>query len=121
MRFFIADLSESTLKRRINFAMALALFVSLTGLSLHVLTDRGGWRAVIRYKQMFADGWAVTLEISFCSLFLSIFLGIILAALRRSSFLFLHYLGRIYVELVRGTPLLVQILCLYYGSSINSA
>jgi len=101
--------------RRLNFIAVLALACALLGFSVYLLTDRAGWRAVANYRRMFIDGWFVTVEIAVCSLVLSTFIGLLLAALRRSPILPLHYAGRIYVETVRGTPLLVQILCLYYG------
>ncbi len=113
---FFAVPGENSLKRSLSFGMALIFFVALAGSSIHALTDRTGWRAVMRYRLLFFDGWLVTVEISFCALALSCMLGITLATLRRASFLPLHYLALIYVELVRGTPLLVQILCLYYGT-----
>jgi polar amino acid transport system permease protein len=45
---------------------------------------------------------------------LSTFIGVIFALVRRSRFLPLRYFGQLYVELVRGTPLLVQILIFFY-------
>ena len=44
----------------------------------------------------------------------SCLIGIFLALLRRTPFLPLRYLARIYVETIRGTPLLVQLLIFYY-------
>ena len=41
-------------------------------------------------------------------------LGLLLALARRSRVLALNYFGRVYVEIVRGTPLLVQIMILFY-------
>jgi polar amino acid transport system permease protein len=45
---------------------------------------------------------------------MSTFIGVVFALVRRSHFLPLRYFGQIYVELVRGTPLLVQILVFFY-------
>lgn len=83
--------------------------------SLWQLTDRNGWAGVWKYREMFAQGWFATLGISLASLAMSSFIGMLLALLRRSRLLPLRYFSRIYVELVRGTPLLVQILLLFYG------
>jgi len=56
----------------------------------------------------------MTLAISIAALILSTFTGVIFALARRSEILPLRYFGHIYVELVRGTPLLVQILVFFY-------
>jgi polar amino acid transport system permease protein len=47
-------------------------------------------------------------------LVLSTFIGLIAALARRSGFLVLRAVSRLYVELVRGTPLLVQITFAFY-------
>ena len=100
---------------RLQFCGVLLPALGLLGFSLWLLTDRAGWRAVANYRRLFVDGWFVTVELSVCALFLSTFIGLLLTLLRRAPILPLRYAARIYVEAVRGTPLLVQILCLYYG------
>ena len=45
---------------------------------------------------------------------LSTFIGVLFALFRRSQILPVRYFGNIYVEVVRGTPLLVQILIFFY-------
>lgn len=72
------------------------------------------WSAVYRYRQKFLIGWLVTLAISAASLVASIVIGLCAALAQRSIFLPLRYLGKIYIELIRGTPLLVQILVFFY-------
>ena len=61
----------------------------------------------------------MTVMLSAASLVLSLFIGIVIALLRRSNIALLSYLARIYVELIRGTPLLVQILFFYYVIAHN--
>jgi len=72
------------------------------------------WSAIYRYRQKFVTGWLVTLAISAASLVASIVIGLSAALAQRSAFLPLRYLGKIYIELIRGTPLLVQILIFFY-------
>jgi len=72
------------------------------------------WGAVYRYRQKFVTGWLVTLAISAASLAASIVIGLSAALAQRSAFLPLRYLGKIYIEIIRGTPLLVQILVFFY-------
>ncbi len=73
-----------------------------------------GWEAVYAYRQKFMNGWLMTVAISAASLFLSLLIGIVIAEAQRLSFLPLRYLARFYMEIIRGTPLLVQILIFFY-------
>ncbi|EMK0105463.1 amino acid ABC transporter permease [Campylobacter jejuni] len=66
--------------------------------------------AIATYKEKFLN----TLIISFFSLLLSIILGGVFCAFSLSSIVFLRFLSTFYIELVRGTPLLVQVLLIYY-------
>jgi polar amino acid transport system permease protein len=101
--------------RALNFIAALLFVGCAIFLSMRQLTDPAGWNAVYKYRQLFLQGWLRTVAISIISLGLSLCVGLFLALARRSRFLPLRYCSRIYVELIRGTPLLVQILLLYYG------
>ena len=74
----------------------------------------GGWDAVWQYRDVFWKGWLLTIFISLVSLALSSLIGLGIALTRRSPVLPLRSLAMLYVELVRGTPLLVQILVLFY-------
>jgi polar amino acid transport system permease protein len=72
------------------------------------------WAEVWGYRGLFIRGWCVTVVISAVSLVISCCTGLALALLRRAPFLPLRYVVRIYVEVIRGTPLLVQLLIFYY-------
>jgi len=72
------------------------------------------WGAVYQYRHKFLTGWLVTLAISAAALVASLIIGLCAALSQRSAFLPLRYLGKIYIELIRGTPLLVQILVFFY-------
>ena len=63
---------------------------------------------------MFVQGWLTTIWISAAALVGSTLAGFCSALAQRSRFLPLRYLSKIYVELVRGTPLLAQILIFFY-------
>lgn len=98
----------------LNFALAILLLSLVFALSFHHLAYRLRWDAIWQYRALFWQGWLVTVAISLASLVLSVVIGLVSALLRRSPVLVLRYFARIYVELVRGTPLLVQILIFYY-------
>jgi len=72
------------------------------------------WSAIWQYRQKFLQGWMMTVIISAAALVASLVIGLLTALARRSSFLPLRYAALLYVETIRGTPLLVQILILFY-------
>lgn len=58
-------------------------------------------------------GALVSLGIALLSLFFGLILGVIGASAKRSRFLIFRILGNVYVEVIRGTPMLLQILLLF--------
>ena len=68
----------------------------------------GTWAAYIR------TGLWITLYVSLGSLVVALVLGVIVGLMRMSKNVVVHQLGTIYVELIRGTPLLVQIMIAYF-------
>ena len=74
----------------------------------------GGSGAVWNYHEVFLKGWLLTIVISVIALCSSTLIGLIVALARRSLLLPLRYLAILYIEVIRGTPLLAQILFLFY-------
>ncbi|MFM8684477.1 MAG: amino acid ABC transporter permease, partial [Chthoniobacterales bacterium] len=66
------------------------------------------------YRQVFWSGWLHTIWISLAALVLSVALGRLTALARRAHYPALRGFAAGYVEIVRGTPLLVQLLILFY-------
>ena len=100
--------------RALNFTLS-ALAVSLIFyFSFSRLDQPLNWKAIYPYRALFWQGWLRTVAISLAALVLSSALGLLSALARRSLLLPVRYAARIYVELIRGTPLLVQILIFYY-------
>lgn len=60
------------------------------------------------------DGLYMTLKISVISLFFSIVIGLMTALMRISDNPFSKNLSILYIEVIRGTPLLVQIFIVYF-------
>ncbi len=73
-----------------------------------------GWESVWKYRLVFWQGWLLTIGISLVSLVLSMLIGLGIALARRSRILPLRSASLLYVEVIRGTPLLAQILFLFY-------
>ncbi|MFC4800065.1 amino acid ABC transporter permease [Neobacillus sp. GCM10023253] len=57
----------------------------------------------------------MTISITIISLLFALIIGIIFASFKISSIKFLNWISDIYIGLIRGTPLIVQIMFLYYG------
>jgi polar amino acid transport system permease protein len=100
--------------RAANFALALLAVSLVFYFSFQHLAYHLQWDSVKPYRAMFLQGWLTTIWISAVALVLSTMIGLCSALAQRSRFLPLRYLGKIYVEMVRGTPLLVQILIFFY-------
>lgn len=66
------------------------------------------------YRTLLWKGWAVTILISLGALVGSFLFGLLLAAGQRAAAAPIRLLCRAYVELIRGTPLLTQLLLGYY-------
>jgi His/Glu/Gln/Arg/opine family amino acid ABC transporter permease subunit len=60
-------------------------------------------------------GAGITLKLTFISGILGLILGMFLALLRISQFKILNWLSLLYITLFRGTPLLLQILFIYFA------
>lgn len=67
------------------------------------------------------QGLYMTVLISLISIGISLIIGIIVSFMRMSKFAILRYPAAIYVNLIRGTPILIQILFIYFGvpSALN--
>src|SRR4051794_12936260 len=70
---------------------------------------------VVRPSSIFLQGLARTGDISVLAQALGRVLGLGIAVCRRSRFRVLRWLGGAYVWLLRGTPLLVQLVLVYNG------
>jgi len=77
------------------------------------------WDTIYTYKQKFIDGFFMTIVISFFALILSLFIGVFFAYGQNSKVILLRFFSRFYIELIRGTPLLVQILIFFYVFANN--
>ncbi|EAH8550468.1 amino acid ABC transporter permease [Campylobacter coli] len=70
--------------------------------------------SLLEYKNKIIYGFFQTLSVSFFALICSIFLGIVICFFSLSKIIILRFFATLYVELIRGTPLLVQVLLVFY-------
>ncbi len=105
----------------LTFAAVILLVSGVVVAALLALDYRWQWAGVWRYRRLYFDGWLATIGIAAIALPLSCVLGLLFALARRSRLLALQYVSRIYVELTRGAPLLVQIYLYFYvfGSALH--
>lgn len=68
------------------------------------------------YKMLFDALW-VTLSVTVCSLVLGSIVGLIIAFFNMSKIKVLKYFAAVYLAIIRGTPMIVQIFILYFGIS----
>ena len=109
-----SETESSPISQWASFGAAI-LFLSLVlYASFSALEYQWNWESALRYKKKFSDGWIATLWISALSLFFAFLIGFLATLCSRARFLPVRYLSMIYVELTRGTPLLVQIFFFFY-------
>jgi polar amino acid transport system permease protein len=105
----------STLWRVGSFLLALAVFAGICAGAFALLNYQWQWQQAASYWRLLWDGWLTTLGISALALPLSSLVGLVFASARRSPWMPLRDFARIYVELTRGTPLLVQLFIYWYA------
>ena len=79
------------------------------------MLDNFNFRVIFEYLPLFLTGLKYTIIIALVSLFLALIVGIVACACRISSFKLLKYPVIAYIEIIRSTPLLVQIYFFYFG------
>ncbi|MDB5556129.1 MAG: Amino acid transporter rane protein 1, family [Rhizobium sp.] len=73
------------------------------------------FRTIVEYLPLFADGFLATLWLSIVSLGAALAIGIVTCAMILQRGRFLHLSAKAYIDVVRATPLLVQLYFLYFG------
>ncbi|MDU4934767.1 MAG: amino acid ABC transporter permease [Peptostreptococcaceae bacterium] len=60
-------------------------------------------------------GLGIVISIFIITLLVSIPLGLIIALLRRSKYKLIKFIAKLYILVMRGTPLLLQLIVIFYG------
>lgn len=76
------------------------------------------FRIVFEYRQVFLRGAIITMELTFWATIMGTVLGLVLGLMRRSPNPILRYPAAIYIEAFRATPILVQLVWIYYSLPI---
>lgn len=73
------------------------------------------WSFIGEHLPLYAEAAQITLTISFFGVFFSLIVGLISAQISLTKIPVLSQLNAVYVELSRGTPLLIQLFLIYFG------
>jgi len=73
-----------------------------------------GLSVFLEFRYKFIFGFFITILISIFSLICSLIIGSLLVIGQKSRFLPLHYFTKIFIEIIRGTPLIVQVYLFFY-------
>lgn len=72
---------------------------------------------LIRTWPFFFEAAWITLRLTIAAVVIGTIIGLFIALLKLSTFQPLNWLANIYITIIRGTPLIVQIFVLYFGLS----
>lgn len=68
-----------------------------------------------KYSAQFYQGMLYTIAIAIGSVFVGVLIALILIPFRTSRFKIFRFISSAYIEVIRGTPIMVQIFILYWG------
>jgi len=94
--------------------LVIVLLAAACGGAFASLDMTWNWGLVWEYREAFWKGWWSTVGLSLAALVASCLIGLVAALMLRSRLPLVEAAARIYVELIRGTPLLVQLLVGWY-------
>lgn len=104
-------------RRTLNWLVALLLGLAFAGLCALVFSSLGAqwdWTRPWQYRELLMRGWVSTVILSLGALAGSIVVGVLLLLGQRSPLPALRGACRLFLEFVRDTPLLVQLLVGYF-------
>lgn len=73
---------------------------------------------IVSYKKLLLAGVEITMTCSIAAILVGLFLGIILAVMKICKVKVLNKIAGAYVEIVRGTPVMIMLCIAYYGASV---
>lgn len=113
--FFASSIGEAkSAKAAFNYVLVCVIVVVGVWVSLALAGITLNFDFVDQYRVRIWDGFCMTVGISAASLAISLLLGIVVAAGQSVRFLPVRYVCDLYVKIIRGTPLIVQVYFFYY-------
>lgn len=77
------------------------------------------FKFLLKYYPFYLEGIKTTLLLSLLTIIFGTLFGLLLCIFKISKFKLLKSLASTYIEIIRGTPLLVQLIVIHYGFKIN--
>lgn len=77
------------------------------------------WLKIWTYRNTFLNGLLNTVETAIVALLLAFLIGILVGLMSTSGKKVLRAIARVYVEIIQNTPLLLQVLFLYYALAFS--
>ncbi|SHE61817.1 amino acid ABC transporter membrane protein, PAAT family (TC 3.A.1.3.-) [Caldanaerobius fijiensis DSM 17918] len=73
--------------------------------------------SMLKYWPLFLKGTVSTIEFTIGAVIIGVILGILAAFMKMSRIKVISFIGKAYIEIIRGTPALVQLFIIYFGIS----
>ena len=102
------------MKKALNWFLFFILAAGFCFFFYVLLSYDFSWKQISPYRWNLLRGWGMTVAVSAVALILSSLFGSLLLAGQLGGNRATRVLSQIYVEIIRGTPLLVQILIIFY-------
>jgi len=102
------------LRGALNYLLICVAIIGVFWASVSVLSVNFNFDFVSLYGIRIFDGFILTIQLSVVSLLISLVLGALVAIGQISRFLPARYLCDVYVKIIRGTPLIMQIYLFFY-------
>ena len=97
-----------------NLVLVCSAIIALFWFSLSRIGVTFDFSFIGKFQVRILDGFWMTVKLSIVSLIISLLIGVCCAVGQNSKLLFLRYLCNIYVQFIRGTPLIMQIYLFFY-------
>ena len=74
---------------------------------------------LLKYYPFYIEGIKITLLLALLTIIFGTLLGLVICIFKISKYKILRAIASVYIEIIRGTPLLVQLIIIHYGFRIN--
>lgn len=106
--------SVPPLRGALNYLLVCLAVIAIFWVSLSTIDVTFDFGFIDEYQTRIANGFLLTIQLSLVSLAVSLVLGALVAVGQNSRILPLRYLCDLYVKIIRGTPLIMQIYLFFY-------
>ena len=108
------DAPAPPVRAALNYLLVCVGVIVVFWASLRVIEITFDFGFVVAYRRRILAGFGLTIALAFSSLVTSLLLGTLVAIGQNLRFLPVRYLCDVYVKVIRGTPLMVQIYLFWY-------